>query len=48
MLTTRWDRRILGTTEINAQQFGWALPAALALLLLWEVGKLLARRSRSA
>ncbi|MER5932351.1 HAD-IC family P-type ATPase [Streptomyces sp. NPDC002054] len=40
-------RRILGTTEINARQFGWALLAALALLLLWELGKYLARRSRA-
>ncbi|MFD5574779.1 HAD-IC family P-type ATPase, partial [Streptomyces cadmiisoli] len=50
VLVTQMDgfRRILGTTEINARQFGWALLAALALLLLWELGKLLARRSRSA
>lgn len=50
VLVTQLDgfRRILGTTQINARQFGWALLAALALLLLWELGKLLARRSRSA
>nr|WBO79306.1 HAD-IC family P-type ATPase [Streptomyces sp. SBE_14.2] len=50
VLVTQMDgfRRVLGTTEINARQFGWALLAALALLLLWELGKLLARRSRSA
>ncbi|QIY97232.1 cation-translocating P-type ATPase [Streptomyces sp. S1D4-11] len=49
VLVTQMDgfRRILGTTQINARQFGWALLAALALLLLWELGKLLARRSRS-
>ncbi|MFB6703268.1 cation-translocating P-type ATPase [Streptomyces sp. NPDC056333] len=41
-------RHILGTTEINARQFGWALLTALALLLVWELGKLLARRSRKA
>lgn len=41
-------RRILGTTEINARQFGWALLTAVALLLVWELGKLLARRSRKA
>ncbi|SOE29216.1 cation-translocating P-type ATPase [Streptomyces sp. OK228] len=48
VLVTQLDgfRRILGTTQINARQFGWALLAALALLLLWELGKLLARRSR--
>ncbi|MFJ1531941.1 cation-translocating P-type ATPase [Streptomyces mirabilis] len=50
VLVTQLDgfRRILGTTQINARQFGWALLAALALLLLWELGKLLARRSRGA
>ncbi|MYS80587.1 cation-translocating P-type ATPase [Embleya scabrispora] len=41
-------RRILGTTRINAREFGWALLAAVALLLLWELGKLLARRARGA
>ncbi|MEL5958347.1 HAD-IC family P-type ATPase [Streptomyces sp. CLV115] len=48
VLVTQMDgfRRVLGTTEINARQFGWALLAALALLLLWELGKFLARRSR--
>ncbi|SDO03771.1 Ca2+-transporting ATPase [Streptomyces sp. cf386] len=48
VLVTQMDgfRRVLGTTEINARQFGWAVLAALALLLLWELGKLLARRSR--
>ncbi|MFF7883574.1 cation-translocating P-type ATPase [Streptomyces sp. NPDC020794] len=48
VLVTQMDgfRRILGTTQIDARQFGWALLAALALLLLWELGKLLARRSR--
>ncbi|MFF8309518.1 HAD-IC family P-type ATPase [Streptomyces lydicus] len=50
VLVTQMDgfRRILGTTEINLRQFGWALLAALALLLLWELGKLLARRARAA
>jgi Ca2+-transporting ATPase len=48
VLVTQMDgfRRMLGTTQINARQFGWALLAAVALLLLWELGKLLARRSR--
>lgn len=47
VLTTQMDgfRRMLGTTEINARQFGWALLTAVALLLLWELGKLLARRA---
>jgi Ca2+-transporting ATPase len=40
-------RRLLGTTQINLRQFAWALVPALALLLLWELGKLLARRSAS-
>ncbi|MFI1762749.1 cation-translocating P-type ATPase [Streptomyces sp. NPDC020800] len=50
VMVTQLDgfRRILGTTEINARQFGWALLSALALLLVWESGKLLARRSRTA
>ncbi|PBC78966.1 Ca2+-transporting ATPase [Streptomyces sp. TLI_235] len=50
VMVTQMDgfRRILGTTRISVQQFGWALLAALALLLLWEVGKWLARRTRVA
>ena len=49
VLTTQMDafRRLLGTTQINLREFGWALVPALALLLLWELGKLLARRSAS-
>jgi P-type Ca2+ transporter type 2C len=35
--------RLLGTTDINLQQFGWALVPAIALLGLWELGKLIAR-----
>ncbi|QUC59296.1 HAD-IC family P-type ATPase [Streptomyces sp. A2-16] len=48
VLVTQMDgfRRLLGTTEIDARQFGWALLAALALLFVWELGKMLARRSR--
>jgi Ca2+-transporting ATPase len=37
-------RRILGTADLNMKQFGWALIPAIALLLLWELGKLMARR----
>ncbi|MGW6949765.1 cation-translocating P-type ATPase [Streptomyces xanthophaeus] len=50
VLVTQMDgfQRILGTTEIDARQFGWALLAALALLLVWELGKLVARRSKAA
>ncbi|MER7769243.1 HAD-IC family P-type ATPase [Kitasatospora sp. NPDC096140] len=50
VLVTQMDafHRILGTTDIDARQFGWALLAAVALLLLWELGKFLARRSPAA
>jgi Ca2+-transporting ATPase len=50
VLTTQMDafRRMLGTTEITIQQFGWAVLAALALLCLWELGKLYARHVRDA
>ncbi|WP_042385222.1 cation-translocating P-type ATPase [Streptacidiphilus melanogenes] len=46
VLVTQMDafNRILGTTDINVRQFGWALLAAVALLLVWELGKFLARR----
>lgn len=49
VLVTQMDgfQRVLGTTEIDARQFGWALLAAFALLLVWELGKLVARRSRA-
>ncbi|MFF3611594.1 cation-translocating P-type ATPase [Streptomyces sp. NPDC002580] len=48
VLVTQMDgfRHILGTTEITLGQFGWALLSAVALLVLWEVGKLIARRAR--
>ena len=39
--------RLLGTTQINLREWAWALVPALALLLLWELGKLIARRSAS-
>ncbi len=46
VLVTQMDafHRLLGTTQINAQQFLWALVPAVALLILWELGKLIARR----
>ena len=46
VLATQMDvfHRLLGTTDINLQQFGWALLPAVALLILWEAGKLVARR----
>ena len=40
--------RLLGTTQINLRQFAWALVPALALLLLRELGKLIARRQMAA
>ncbi|MGW6913857.1 cation-translocating P-type ATPase [Kitasatospora sp. NPDC054939] len=50
VLVTQMDafNRMLGTTDLDAGQFGWALLAAVALLLLWELGKLLARRTPDA
>jgi Ca2+-transporting ATPase len=49
VLVTQLDvfNRLLGTAQINLRQFGWALVPALALLALWEFGKLIARRSAS-
>jgi P-type Ca2+ transporter type 2C len=46
VLVTQMDvfHRLLDTTEIGLAQFGWALLPALALLVLWELGKLVARR----
>jgi P-type Ca2+ transporter type 2C len=46
VLVTQMDvfNRLLGTVQINLRQFGWALVPALALLILWEVGKYVARR----
>ena len=47
VLVTQMDafRRLLGTTELNPLQFGWALVPPAVLLALWELGKLAARRS---
>ena len=49
VLITQMDvfNRLLGTTDINLREFGWALVPAIALLALWELGKLIARRSAS-
>jgi Ca2+-transporting ATPase len=46
VLSTQLDalRRILGTTDLSMKQFRWALIPAVVLLLLWELGKLIARR----
>ena len=47
VLVTQMDalRRLLGTTQLSAGQFAWAVVPAVALLLLWELGKLIARRT---
>jgi Ca2+-transporting ATPase len=49
VLVTQMDafNRLLGTTQLNLREWAWALVPALALLVLWEVGKLIARRSAS-
>ncbi|MGI6876690.1 cation-translocating P-type ATPase [Amycolatopsis sp. 3B14] len=46
VLVTQVDgfQRLLGTTELTALQFGWALVPPVVLLVLWELGKLAARR----
>ena len=36
--------RLLDTAPLTAPQFGLALAAAVLLLVLWEAGKLIARR----
>ncbi|MFI5609213.1 cation-translocating P-type ATPase [Amycolatopsis sp. NPDC051903] len=38
--------KLLGTTDLNLFQFFWALVPAVALFLLWEAGKLIARTTR--
>ena len=46
VLVTQMDgfRRLLGLTELNMKQFAFALLPAIALLVLWELSKFLARR----
>jgi Ca2+-transporting ATPase len=43
---TQWDvlRRMFGTVELNIEQWSLALVPAVALIFLWELGKLIARR----
>jgi Ca2+-transporting ATPase len=50
VLTTQMDvfHRVLGTTELDMQQFRWALVPTAALLALWELGKLIARGHATA
>ena len=47
VLVTQMDafNRLLGTTQLTMHQFAWALIPPLALLLLWELGKYIARRA---
>jgi P-type Ca2+ transporter type 2C len=49
VLVTQMDafNRLLGTSPLTAGQFGLALAAAVLLLGLWELGKLIARRQAS-
>ncbi|WP_372350677.1 cation-translocating P-type ATPase [Streptomyces sp. KL116D] len=49
VLVTQTDafNRLLDTTPLRIGQFGWALLPPLALLALWELGKLAARRRRA-
>ena len=49
VLITQLDvlRRILGTAELTFREFTWALVPPVVLLLLWELGKLVARRYRA-
>ena len=46
VLVTQMDvfNRLLDTTPITLAQFGWALVPAVALLVLWELAKLLVQR----
>ncbi|EFC81921.1 HAD-IC family P-type ATPase [Frankia sp. EUN1f] len=37
-------RRILGTTQLSLAEFAWSLVPAIALLILWELGKWAVRR----
>jgi Ca2+-transporting ATPase len=45
LLITQWAfmNRLLGTTPLTAQQWGIAVVAAVALLVVWEIGKAIAR-----
>ena len=49
VLITQMDvlRRIFGTVELSFPQWALALAPAVALLFLWELGKLIARRETS-
>ena len=48
VLLTEWGllRKLLGTTELTAQQWGAALLSAVVLLVVWEAGKWIVRGER--
>ncbi len=50
VMVTQMDlfNRLLDTTPLKVGQFGLALAAAVLLLVLWETGKLIARRREAA
>ena len=50
VMITQMDlfNRLLNTAPLRPRQFGLALAAAVGLLVLWEVGKLIARRRVSS
>jgi Ca2+-transporting ATPase len=50
VLVTQMDalRHLLGTTQLDMREWAWALIPAIALLILWEAGKFLARRWSAA
>ncbi len=50
ILITQFDvlRRLLGTTELTTAQWSLALVPAVGLFLLWELGKVIARRGAKA
>ena len=41
-------RRLLGTTQLTARQWGLSLLTAVVLMILWEGGKYLARLHHAA
>jgi len=47
VLITQWEvlRRLFGTVELTLGQWALALVPAVALIFLWELGKLIARRA---
>jgi Ca2+-transporting ATPase len=50
VMVTQMDlfNRLLHTTPLKAGQFGLALASAVLLFALWEIGKLIARRSAAS